>query len=119
VVSTQPPADLKLRVNDVVRFVVELFAFFSFGFWGFVAWPLPWNIAFGIATPLFAVLVWALFRSPKAVVRLDSFGKALIEIAIMGAAALVWLTLGQWIIALVFGVVATVSGVIQGRRELE
>lgn len=117
--STQSPAHPRVRANDVVRLLVELFALFSFGFWGFVAWPLPWNIVFGIATPVFALLVWALFRSPKAVVRLDAFGKGLVEIAIMGAAALVWLTMGQWIIALVFGVVATVSGVIQGRRELE
>lgn len=117
--SAQPSSTATIRVNDVVRLLVELFAFFTFGFWGFVAWPFPWNIAFGIATPLFAVLVWALFRSPKAVVRLDAFGKALVEIAVMGAAALVWLTLGQWIIAIVFGVVATVSGVIAGRRDLE
>jgi hypothetical protein len=113
----EEPADLKLGVNDVIRFVVELFAFFTFGFWGFVAWPFPWNIAFGIATPLFAIVVWALFRSPRAVIGLDAFGKALVEIVVMGSAALAWLMLGQPIIALVFGVVAIVSGVLAGRKE--
>ncbi len=104
-------------VNDVIRFVVELFAFFTFGFWGFVAWPFPWNIAFGIVTPLFAIVVWALFRSPRAVFHIDAFGKALVEIVIMGSAALAWLMLGQPVIALVFGLVAVISGVIAGRRE--
>jgi hypothetical protein len=103
----------------VVRFVLELFAFFTLGFWGFVAWPGPWlNIVLCIATPLFAILVWALFRSPRAVVGLDAFGKALIEILIMGSAALAWLMLGQPIIAAVFGVIAVASGVISGRKEL-
>ncbi|WP_368497250.1 YrdB family protein [Herbiconiux sp. A18JL235] len=115
--TPRAPRDVTIGVNDVVRFVLELFAFFTFGFWGFVAWPLPWNIALGIATPLFAVLIWALFLSPKAVIRLDAFGRGLVEIVVMGGAALAWLMLGQPIVALVFGVVAVVSGVIAGRKE--
>lgn len=99
--------------------MLEIFAFVSFALWGFLAWPGPWlNWVFGIATPLFAILVWGLFRSPKAVFQLDSFGKALVEIFVMGSAALTWLTLGQPIVAAVFGVVAAVSGVIAGRKEL-
>jgi hypothetical protein len=109
----------RIGPNDILRFFLELFAFFSLGFWGFVAWPGPWlNIVFGIVTPLFAILLWGLFRSPKAVIRLDAFGKALIEIVVMGAAALCWLAIGQPWIALAFGVVAAVSGVIAGRKEL-
>ncbi|WPO87348.1 YrdB family protein [Herbiconiux sp. KACC 21604] len=115
--APRAPRDVKVGVNDVVRFVLELFAFFTFGFWGFVAWPLPWNIVLGIVTPLFAVLIWALFLSPRAVIRLDAFGRALVEIVVMGGAALAWLMLEQSLIALVFGVVAVVSGVIAGRKE--
>ncbi|MFB2554758.1 YrdB family protein [Herbiconiux liangxiaofengii] len=113
--STTPP---RLQVNDVVRLLVELFAVFTFAFWGIVAWPFPWNIALGIVTPLFAILVWALFLSPRSVIHLDSFGRALVEIVLLGSAALAWLMLEQPIVALVFGVVAAVSGVIAGRREL-
>ena len=107
----------RFDLNDALRFVVELFTFFTFGFWGFVAWPFPWNVAFGIGAPLFAIVVWALFRSPRAVFRIDAFGKALVEIVIMGSAALAWLMLGQPVIALVFGLVAVISGVIAGRKE--
>jgi hypothetical protein len=108
-----------IGITDVVRLLLELFAFFSLGFWGFTMWPGPWlNIVVGIGAPVFAILVWALFRSPRAVVPLDAFGKALIEILIMGSAALAWLTLGQPIVAAVFGVVAVISGVFAGRREL-
>lgn len=115
--STAAAPAPRVGVNDVLRFVLELFAFFTFGFWGFVAWTFPWNIAFGIATPVFAILVWALFRSPRAVIRLDAWGKALVEILVMGSAALAWLMLGQPIIALAFLLVAIVSGVIAGRKE--
>ena len=109
---------MHVGLNDVLRVLLELFAFFSLGLWGFMAWPAPlWNVVFGLATPAFAVFLWALFRSPKAVVHLDPFGKALIEIVIMGSAALAWLMLGQPIIAIAFGAVATVSGVISGRKE--
>lgn len=105
--------------NDVLRFVLELFAFVSLGIWGFTAWPLPWpGVLIGIAAPALAIVIWALFRSPKAVFRLDPFGKAIVEIAVMGSAAIAWLDLGQPVVAIVFGIVATVSGVLSGRAEL-
>jgi hypothetical protein len=110
-------APISVRPNDVLRFVLELFAVVSLAIWGFVAWPLPWNIVIGLVAPALAILLWALFRSPKAVLHVDPFVKAVVEILVMGAAAFAWWTLGQPIVAVVFAVVATVSGVINGRRE--
>ena len=116
---TETHPEIKLGPNDVLRFVLELFAFVSLGIWGFAAWPLPWpGVLIGIAAPAFAILIWALFRSPKAVFRLDPFGKAIVEIAVMGAAALAWWDLGWPIVAGIFAVLATVSGIISGRKEL-
>ena len=107
----------RIGPNDVLRFVLELFAIVSLGIWGFVVWPLPWNIVIGIGAPVIAILLWALFRSPKAVLRVDPFVKAIVEIVVMGAAAFAWWDLGQPIVAVVFAVIATVSGIINGRRE--
>ena len=113
------PATAALGANDVLRFLLELFAFVSLALWGFLAWPLPWpGILVGILAPAFAILAWALFRSPKAVFTLDPFGKAIVEIFVFGAAALAWWDLGQPIVAVVFAVVATVSGVLSGRKDL-
>ena len=108
---------VKVGVNDVIRFVLELFAIVSLGIWGFLAWPLPWNILVGIGAPVVAILLWALFRSPKAVLDVDAFVKAIVEIVVMGSAAFAWWDLGQPVVATVFAVVATVSGVVNGRRE--
>jgi len=116
---TDTPAQLKIGPNDVLRFLLELFAFASLGIWGFAAWPLPWpGVLVGIAAPAFAILVWALFRSPKAVFRLDPFGKAVVEISVFGAAAFAWWDLDQPVVAALFALVATISGVISGRKEI-
>ncbi|GAA3733352.1 YrdB family protein [Leifsonia bigeumensis] len=115
--STSAP-DIRIGPNDVLRFLLELFAFFSLGYWGYLAWPFPWpGLLFMIGTPLFAIVVWGLFRSPRAKVPLDPVGRALVEIAVMGSAAIAWAMLGQPIVAVVFAVVALVSGIVNLRKE--
>ncbi|WP_022889819.1 YrdB family protein [Agromyces italicus] len=117
--ETPQQAQPKIGPNDILRFFLELFAFVSLGIWGFMAFPLPWpGVLIGIGAPLVAIVAWALFMSPKAVFRIDPFGKALVEIAIFSAAAIGWWMLGQPVVAVVFAVVAAVSGIINGRKEL-
>ncbi|KQQ94106.1 4-amino-4-deoxy-L-arabinose transferase [Leifsonia sp. Leaf325] len=116
--SDAAPEQYRVSPNDILRFLLEIFAVVTLGIWGFLAWPLPWPGALiGIGAPLLAILLWGLFRSPKAVFRIDPFGKAIVEILVMGSAALAWWQLGQPIVAAVFAVVATISGVISGRKE--
>ncbi len=71
-----------------------------------------------IGTPLFAVVVWALFRSPRAVFPLDVVGRSLVEIFVMGAAVAVWFMLGYPLVGLGFAIAAAVSGVLAGRAEI-
>lgn len=107
-----------MTVVDVLRFACELFALFSLAFWGYLAWPYPWPaVLFMIGAPLFAIVVWALFRAPRAIVATDAVGKAIVEIAVMGAATAAWFQLGYPIVGAVFGVVAAVTGVVTFRRE--
>ncbi|MFU8946097.1 YrdB family protein [Mycetocola zhadangensis] len=111
--SSQP----SVTPNDILRLFLELFAIVSLGIWGFLGWSMPWNVIIGIGAPVVAILLWALFRSPKAVFSVDAYAKALIELLVMGAAALAWWDLGVPFVALVFGVVAVISGLVNGRRE--
>lgn len=103
---------------DLVRFALELFAAVSLAIWGFTAWPFAWNLLVGVAAPLLAIVLWALFRSPKAVFRVDAFGKALVEIVVMTSAAFAWWDLGQPVVAIAFAAVALIVGVVVGRKEL-
>jgi len=116
--TTDARARRRITTNDALRLLVALFALFSLGLWGYLAWPFPLpGVFFMIGAPLFAAIVWGLFRSPKAVLPLDPVGRALVEIFVMGAAVGAWFMLGYPIIGLVLGVVAAVSGFINGRRE--
>jgi hypothetical protein len=118
-VTTPGTVAIRIGPNDVVRLLLELFALFSLGFWGYLAWPFPWpGVLFMIGAPLFAAVVWGLFRSPKAVFPLDAVGRSLVEIFVMGAAVAVWFMLGYPVVGVIFGIVAAVSGVIAGRAEI-
>jgi hypothetical protein len=105
-------------ITNVLEILLQLFAFVSLAAWGFVAWPTPWNTVVGIAAPAVAILLWALFLSPKAMVRVDPFGRAIVEIVVMAAAALAWWDLGHGVVALLFAAATTAVGIVRGRREL-
>ncbi|WP_327056541.1 YrdB family protein [Glaciihabitans sp. GrIS 2.15] len=110
---------VRLRPTNVLRFALELFALFSLGFWGYLAWPFPWpGLLFLVGAPVFAAVVWAMFRSPKAVFPLDIVGRSLVEIFVMGAAVAVWFMIGYPVVGVTFGILAAISGVLNGRAEI-
>jgi Protein of unknown function (DUF2568) len=106
-----------LTAIDILAFVCELFAFASLAIWGFASWPFPWNIVAGIGAPVLAILVWALFVSPRAVLSVHPFVRGLVELLVYASATIAWWSLGQTWLGLGFGVVAVTVGVIAGRRR--
>jgi len=114
----EPGTRAPLAAVDVLAFVVELFAFATLAIWGFAMWSFPWNIVVGIGAPLVAILVWALFVSPRAVFAVHPFVRAVVELLVYASATLAWWSLGLTWVGLVFGVVAVTVGVIAGRRRL-
>lgn len=107
-----------LSAVDVVAFLCELFAVGTLAFWGFASWPFPWNIVAGVGAPLIAILVWALFVSPRAVVRVHPFVRALVELLVYAAATAAWWDLGNAWVGVAFAVVAVSVGLVTGRRRL-
>ncbi|WP_258027528.1 YrdB family protein [Microbacterium sp. BH-3-3-3] len=103
---------------EIVGVLCGLFAFVTLAVWGFLAWPFPWNIVVGIGAPALAVLVWALFVSPRAVLAVHPFIRALVELFVYAAATVAWWSMGQAAIGLVFAIVAVVVGALNGRRRL-
>ncbi|WP_298744423.1 YrdB family protein [uncultured Microbacterium sp.] len=112
--GTRPPLD----AVAIAAFLCELFAFGTLAVWGFTAWPFPWNIAVGIAAPVLAILLWALFVSPRAVFAVHPFVRAFVELLVYASATIVWWTSGSPWIGLAFAVVAVTVGLISGRRRL-
>lgn len=103
---------------EIGSVVCGLFAFITLAIWGFAAWPFPWNIVAGIGAPALAVLVWALFVSPRAVLAVHPFIRAIVELFVYAAATIAWWSMGQAVIGLVFAIVAVVFGALNGRRRL-
>ncbi|CAN5560412.1 YrdB family protein [soil metagenome] len=106
-----------LSAVDVLAFVCEIFAFVTLAIWGFAMWPFPWNIVVGIGAPVVAILVWALFVSPRAVLAVHPFVRAVVELLVYVSATLAWWAMGLTWVGLVFGIVAVTAGVLAGRRR--
>jgi hypothetical protein len=109
----------RLSVNDVFRFLLELVALFSLGLWGCTAFALPWpGLLVAAGSVAAAAILWGTFRSPKAPVRLRVFGRALVEIIVMGTAVFTWFAIGLPLVGGVLGVIVIVSGVYNLRVEV-
>jgi hypothetical protein len=104
---------------DIIRTVVLIVALASLALWGFAMWEFPWNLVFGIGTPLVVLLIWALFLSPRAVLRLHPFIRAAVELLIYAGVTLAWWSMGQAWAGAAFAVVAVAAGLFAGRRNLK
>lgn len=103
---------------DVLAFVCELFAFGALALWGFAMWAFPWNVAVGIGAPVVAILVWALFVSPRAVLGVHPFVRGFVELVVYTSATFALWSMGLTWVGLLFAVVAVTVGVVTGRRRL-
>ncbi|MFY9714633.1 MAG: YrdB family protein [Microbacterium sp.] len=103
---------------DVVRVIVLVLAMASLALWGFAAWPLPWNVVLGLGAPLLVLLVWALFLSPRPVLRLHPFLRATVELLIYAGVTVAWWSMGQGLIGSAFAIVAIGAGLAAGRRTV-
>jgi hypothetical protein len=113
----EPGMRRPLSAVEIVSFVCQLFAFGTLAFWGFAAWEFPWNLVFGIGAPLAAILLWALFVSPRAVFAVHPFVRAIVELLVYASATIAWWSIGETWIGLGFAVVAVVFGALSGRRR--
>lgn len=103
---------------DVVRAIVLVAAVASLALWGFASWSVPWSIVFGIGAPVILILIWALFLSPRPVLRVHPFIRAAVELLIYVGVTIAWWSMGQTLIGTAFALVAVVAGVLSGRRAL-
>ncbi|GAA1532404.1 ABC-type amino acid transport system permease subunit [Microbacterium ginsengiterrae] len=104
---------------DIIRAVVLVAALASLVLWGFAMWEFPWNLVLGIGTPLVVLVAWALFLSPRPVLRLHPFIRAIVELVIYAGVTLAWWSMDQAWAGIAFAVVAVAAGLFAGRRDLK
>jgi hypothetical protein len=96
--------------NLALRFALELAALVSLSYWGFhVVASTSWRTVLGIATPLTAAAVWALFASPHASLAPSGTVKAVVQFAVFGLAAASLVHSGKSGLAALFAGVAVVN----------
>jgi len=99
-------------VNLTLRFLLELFALFSLGYWGWTQHSGLARIIWTIALPLVAAIAWGTLRVPghpgNAPVAVPGIVRLLLEAAIFGGAiwALYAAGRGNW--GLIYGVIVLV-----------
>jgi hypothetical protein len=118
--TPEQPAGTRAPLNaiDVVAFLCEIIAFVVLAIWGFASWPFPWNIVVGLGTPIVAILLWALFVSPRAVFAVHPFVRAIVELLVYAAATAALWAMGLVWVGIAYAIVAVAVGLVAGRRRL-
>lgn len=116
---TQPQAPRSIATLQVVRALFHLATVAIITLWGFVSWPLPFpGIISGAGFLALTVVIWALFLSPRPMLRTDRFGQALVELLLLAAAVAALLFLGVfWVWPLLFGIAGAVVGYLASARR--
>ncbi len=100
----------KHPINLAFRFLLELAAIFTFGFWGYSQAGGATGVLLAILLPLLFAVLWGVFavkgdpsRSGKTVVQTPGILRLLLELGLFGLAAWMLLDLDHSLIALIFG----------------
>ena len=100
----------KHPINLALRFLLEVVAIITFGFWGHSLTGHGTRILLAILFPLLFAVLWGVFavrgdpsRSGKTVVQTPGIVRLMLEMVLFGAAAWMMLDLDYSLIALIFG----------------
>jgi hypothetical protein len=99
-------------VNLAVRFALELSAIAATAYWGYGTRGGATRWVLAVAAPAVVIAVWALFVSEKPRIDLSRPLQLVIEFVVFGAAALALAAAGRPTLAVVFAVVAAISGTL-------
>lgn len=99
-------------ILQLLRALCHLGTVLIITFWALNAWPLPFpGLLAGAGFLVLTVVIWALFLSPKPMLRTDRFGQALIELLLIAGAVGALLSLGtNWVLAVILGIFAAAIG---------
>lgn len=99
--------------NLALRFLLELCALASLGYWGFHNVNGAFvKIACGIGAPLAAIIVWGLFVAPKAIVMVSGPLHLLLELVVLGSAAIALYAAGRPLLGLVFALSVIINRIL-------
>ncbi|MFD1708783.1 YrdB family protein [Siminovitchia sediminis] len=90
--------------NLALRFLLEICALLALGYWGFQTGnDNVMMILLGIGTPILTALVWGVFGSPNAIVKLSMPLHICLELIVFGTPAIALYAIGKHQIAWIYG----------------
>jgi hypothetical protein len=96
--------------NLVLRFLLELCALFALGYWGFhTGKSLILKIVLAFGAPLIVAVVWGIFGSPGAPVKLSAPLHLLLELMVFGLPIVALYAAGKPGLSFVFGLVVIIN----------
>lgn len=102
--------ELVKTLNLGVRFLLEILALVIFSFWGLhVTNQVVMKIVLGMGIPILVAAIWGIFGSPKAPYALSGFSRVLLEVVILGLAALALFYTGKHFTAYIFGLLVLIN----------
>ncbi|MGG0238133.1 YrdB family protein [Bacillus rhizoplanae] len=100
-------------VNLAIRFLLELCALASLGYWGFqVGKSVYTKFVFGIGSPLLFAILWGTFIAPKASLKLPEPYKFLLELVIFGVTSSALYFVDKTILAIILGMVFIINRIL-------
>lgn len=112
-------------INLAVRFLLELAALYAFGRWGWFQRTDVWRYFLMIGIPLFAAVLWGVFRVPgdasasgNAVVAVQGWVRLLLEIGFFSFATYSFFATGLSNVGWIFGIITLIHYIISYDRIL-
>jgi Protein of unknown function (DUF2568) len=104
---------LKALNLGVRFFVVELGALAAAAYWGWEATSGPGRWYLAILAPAAVIVVWALFVSPRARVRVSKEAALAVELVLLGVVTFGLAVTGPVWLGVAYGAIAVVSGLVK------
>jgi hypothetical protein len=100
-------------INLALRFVLEMFALGAVAYWGFKSGKdgiLRWLMAIG--APVLLAVIWGVFGSPKAVIKLTAPLHFTVEVLTFGLPALALYFAGKQHLAFIYIIVVIINRIL-------
>jgi Protein of unknown function (DUF2568) len=104
-------------VTLTVRFLCELAMLAALAYWGFGTGDGVGAWVLGIGAPLLAAVVWGAVVAPKARWPVPTPTRVVIELVLFGAAAGALAVAGQPVVAVVLGIAALATSLLNASQE--
>lgn len=105
--------DMLKNINNACRFILEVIAILSVGYWGLKLNSIgAWRYIVGVCAPLIIVVVWSVWGAPMAEHRLDGFYRLVLETIIFSIAVACLYATHQKSLAVVIGIFMFINTVL-------